>query len=85
MVIFLVELNDTQREFQEVARKFAREEIVPVAAYHDETGEYPIELVKKAWSLGLMNIHIPEHCGKCAKCAPLHIFVTHSIYRVFIN
>ncbi|XP_068916630.1 medium-chain specific acyl-CoA dehydrogenase, mitochondrial-like [Tenebrio molitor] len=57
------ELNDTQKEIQAVARKFTREEIVPAAAYHDKTGEYPKALIKKAWSLGLMNGHIPEHCG----------------------
>ncbi|XP_063915004.1 medium-chain specific acyl-CoA dehydrogenase, mitochondrial-like isoform X2 [Zophobas morio] len=56
-------LNDTQREFQAVARKFAREEIVPVAAQFDKTGEYPYELIKKAWSLGLTNGHIPENIG----------------------
>lgn len=49
---------------QELARKFAREEIIPVAAHYDKTGEYPWELVKKAWSLGLTNGHIPQHCGK---------------------
>jgi len=30
-----------------MARKFAREEIAPVAAHHDRTGEYPWALVKK--------------------------------------
>lgn len=57
------ELNDTQREFQELARKFTREEIIPVAAEHDRTGKFPWEVVKKAHSLGLMNSHIPTHCG----------------------
>lgn len=63
-VCFFVELNDTQKEFQAVARKFAREEILPAAAYYDKRNEYPTDLVKKAWGLGLMNGHIPEHCGK---------------------
>lgn len=48
---------------QDVARKFAREEIIPVAAEHDKTGKYPWDLVKKAWNIGLLNKHIPEHCG----------------------
>lgn len=56
-------LTDEQKEFQAVARKFAREEIAPVAAHHDKTGEYPWDLVKKAWSLGLINNHIPEAYG----------------------
>lgn len=48
---------------QGVARKFAREEIIPVAAHHDKTGEYPWDLVKKAWALGLINQHIPADIG----------------------
>lgn len=56
-------LTETQREFQEVARKFARDEIIPVAAHHDRTGEYPWDMIKKSWELGLLNVHIPEHLG----------------------
>lgn len=49
--------------FFQVARKFAKEEIIPVAAHHDRTGEYPWDLVKKAWALGLINQHIPADVG----------------------
>ena len=34
-------LSDEQKSMQEMVRKFAREEIVPVAAEHDATGKYP--------------------------------------------
>lgn len=57
------ELTDEQKEYQALARKFAREEIIPAARYHDETGEYPMEIMKKAWKLGLMNHGIPEKYG----------------------
>ncbi|XP_020775522.1 medium-chain specific acyl-CoA dehydrogenase, mitochondrial [Boleophthalmus pectinirostris] len=57
------ELSDQQKEFQELARKFAREEIVPAAAEYDRTGEYPFPVIKKAWELGLVNGHIPEEYG----------------------
>lgn len=33
------ELTEQQKEFQELARRFAREEIVPVAAAYDKSGE----------------------------------------------
>ncbi|OFZ06222.1 MAG: acyl-CoA dehydrogenase [Bdellovibrionales bacterium GWC1_52_8] len=56
-------LSDEQKQLQELARKFAKEEIIPKAAHHDETGEYPFEIVKKAWELGLINTHVPESCG----------------------
>ena len=52
-------LSDEQREVQATARKFAREEIAPVAAHHDKTGEYPWDTYKKAWALGLVNNSIP--------------------------
>ncbi|XP_073500022.1 medium-chain specific acyl-CoA dehydrogenase, mitochondrial isoform X3 [Phyllobates terribilis] len=60
---FNFELSEQQREFQATARKFAREEVIPVASHYDKTGEYPVPLIKRAWELGLMNAHIPESCG----------------------
>lgn len=57
------ELSDEQKEFQEVARKFTREEIIPVASKYDKTGEYPTDIVKKAHSIGLLNTHIPSEVG----------------------
>ncbi|KAI0231235.1 Medium-chain specific acyl-CoA dehydrogenase, mitochondrial [Lamellibrachia satsuma] len=57
------ELSDEQKEMQLLARKFAREEIIPVAAHHDHTGEYPWDILKKAWGLGLMNTHISQEYG----------------------
>uniref|UniRef100_A0A672MDC7 Medium-chain specific acyl-CoA dehydrogenase, mitochondrial n=1 Tax=Sinocyclocheilus grahami TaxID=75366 RepID=A0A672MDC7_SINGR len=60
---FSFELTDQQKEFQEVARKFAREEIVPAAPSYDRSGEYPFPLIKRAWELGLINGHIPEDFG----------------------
>lgn len=57
------ELTDDQKAFQDLARKFAAEEIIPVAADFDRTGEYPHDIFQKAWELGLVNPHIPESCG----------------------
>lgn len=59
----MLDLSDTQREMQDLARKFVKEEIIPVAAEYDRTGKYPWDIIKKAWSLGLLNKHIPQHCG----------------------
>ncbi|XP_055686471.1 medium-chain specific acyl-CoA dehydrogenase, mitochondrial [Lutzomyia longipalpis] len=57
------QLSELQNDFQQAARKFAREEIIPVAAHHDRTGEYPWDIIKKAHSMGLMNLHIPKSVG----------------------
>ncbi len=56
-------LNEDQVQLQDLARKFAKEEMIPKAAHHDKTGEYPLEIAKKAWELGLMNTHVPADFG----------------------
>ncbi|KAK6629120.1 hypothetical protein RUM43_002937 [Polyplax serrata] len=56
-------LNESQQQFQELARKFGREEIIPKASHYDKTGEFPWDLFKKAHSLGLLNTGIPEELG----------------------
>ncbi|XP_026758953.1 probable medium-chain specific acyl-CoA dehydrogenase, mitochondrial isoform X3 [Galleria mellonella] len=60
---YCFELSDEQKALQELARKFTREEIIPAAAQYDKSGEYPWPILKKAWELGLMNGHVPVHCG----------------------
>lgn len=57
------ELSDEQQELQRLARDFTAKEITPKAAHHDETGDFPREIAKKAWDLGLMNTHIPQEYG----------------------
>lgn len=57
------ELSDEQKEYKDLARKFCREEIVPNAPHYDKTGEYPWDIIKKAHSLGLINMHIPKEQG----------------------
>lgn len=57
------ELTDDQLAFQKLAREFAAREIAPKAAHHDETGEFPWDICKKAWETGLMNTHIPAEYG----------------------
>jgi acyl-CoA dehydrogenase len=56
-------LNEEQRQLQQLARDFSKNEIAPKSRHHDETAEYPWEILKKAWEVGLMNPHIPEEYG----------------------
>jgi len=60
---FHFELSQEQKEIQAMARKFAREEILPKAAEYDKTGQYPTDLIKKAWELGLVNGTVPQKYG----------------------
>jgi acyl-CoA dehydrogenase len=56
-------LSEDQLAYQTLARDFALNEIIPVAAEYDRSMEYPVPLLKKAWEAGLMNTHIPEAYG----------------------
>ncbi|KAH9360092.1 hypothetical protein HPB48_014619 [Haemaphysalis longicornis] len=60
---YCFELSEEQKEYQNLARKFAREEVLPKAAHHDRTGEFPWDIVKKAFDVGLMNLGIPVQYG----------------------
>ena len=57
------ELTGEQQQLRDLAHEFAENEIVPRSAHHDQTGEFPLEICRKAWELGLMNTHVPEACG----------------------
>jgi len=56
-------LSDEQLAVQETARRFAREEIAPVAAAYDQSGEFPRAIIRRAWELGLASTAIPAEYG----------------------
>jgi acyl-CoA dehydrogenase len=56
-------LSDEQLALQETARRFAREEIAPVAAEFDRSNSFPREIIQKAWELGLSSTAIPVEYG----------------------
>ena len=56
-------LTPEHEMIRQTARDFAQREIVPVAAHHDETGEFPSKTVHKMGGLGLMGIEVPEAYG----------------------
>ncbi|CAG2106743.1 unnamed protein product, partial [Medioppia subpectinata] len=56
-------LTSEQKSLEDLAEKFAKEEIIPVAAHYDQTGDFPWDLVKKAQALGLRNLGVPTEYG----------------------
>ncbi len=56
-------LTEEQQALRDLAHDFAEKVIRPVAAHHDQTGEYPYDVLRQAHELGLMNTHIPEEYG----------------------
>jgi acyl-CoA dehydrogenase len=58
-----LELSDDLQMLQNLARDFARKEIIPMAEHYDRTGEWPWDLFKRALKVGLVNLNIPEEYG----------------------
>jgi acyl-CoA dehydrogenase len=56
-------LSEEQLEIQARARRFAQEEILPIAAEYDRKGEVPPGIAGKAKAAGLMNVTIPREYG----------------------
>lgn len=57
------ELSSDQKMMQDLARDFARKEIMPRAEQYDRSGEWPWDIFKKARAAGLVNLNIPEEYG----------------------
>lgn len=57
------DLTEEQQMIQSAARDFAQNEIAPVAADFDQSGEFPLSNIQKMGELGLMGIEVPEEYG----------------------
>src|SRR3990172_8544628 len=56
-------LSEEHEMLRNAAREFAQNEIVPIAAEHDESGEFPLDTIRKMGKMGLMGIEVPEEYG----------------------
>ncbi|MCK6452112.1 MAG: isobutyryl-CoA dehydrogenase [Alphaproteobacteria bacterium] len=56
-------LDDDQRAFQETARAFAQEHMLPHAARWDEEQIFPVEALRAAAALGFAGIYVREDVG----------------------
>lgn len=59
----LFPLTDEHKMIRQAARDFAQNEIAPIAAEFDETGEFPLKTVQKMGEMGFMGIEVPEEYG----------------------
>ncbi len=56
-------LTDEQQQLREEVRRFAENEIAPVAREYDTDEKYPHEIIDKAAEMGLLGPHIPIDYG----------------------
>lgn len=58
-----LELSDEHLMIRQAARDFAQNEIAPIAAEFDESGDFPLETIRKMGQMGFMGIEVPEAYG----------------------
>lgn len=56
-------LTETQQMIMDTARRFAEQELAPIAAKIDKSGEFPTAQVKKLADLGFLGIAVDEEWG----------------------
>ena len=80
-----LDLTEEQRMIRDTARDFAQNEIVPVAAHFDETGEFPRETIRKMGALGLMGIEVPEEYGGAALDTLAYVLAMEEIAKADVS
>lgn len=58
-----LELSPEHEMIQQVAREFAQNEIAPIAAEFDESGDFPMQTIRKMGEMGFMGIEVSEDYG----------------------
>ena len=56
-------LTDEQQAIQDMARRFAADELAPHAAQWDEKSHFPVDVIKKSAELGLAGIYTRDDVG----------------------
>jgi alkylation response protein AidB-like acyl-CoA dehydrogenase len=76
------DLSEEQKMIQETIRKFAKEEIAPVASENDKKGHFPREIFNKMAKLGFAGTPIPEEYGGAGFDYISHAIVAEELGRV---
>ena len=73
------ELTPEQKALVEETRSFTRERIIPIAGEADRTHEFPMDVYKEAWELGLVGPNIPEEFGGAGMGEVDHVLLTEEL------
>ena len=76
-----LQLGDEHRMIRDMARDFAQKEIAPIAAEHDESGEFPFATVAKMGAQGFMGIEVPAEYGGAGMDALAYVLALEEISK----
>jgi acyl-CoA dehydrogenase len=61
--MYTFDLTEEQKAIRDTARSFVRDKVIPVAGELDERAEFPLEICREAFELGLMNAELEPEFG----------------------
>lgn len=74
--------SDEHRMLRATVADFARREVEPRAAHHDQLGTLDVALFRRLGDLGLLGITIPEEVGGAGMDAVAAVIVHHELSKV---
>ena len=74
--------GDQHLQVREMVRRFAREEVAPIAAKYDASAKFPWESIRKMSELGLLGIPWPEELGGAGLDLISYMIVIHELAKV---
>ncbi len=78
----LFPLSPEHKMIRDAAREFARNEIAPIAAQYDESGEFPHSTIQKMGEMGFMGIEVPEEYGGAGLDTLAYVLALEEISKV---
>ncbi|UPW00562.1 acyl-CoA dehydrogenase family protein [Halorussus gelatinilyticus] len=75
-------LSEEQKQIREEVRRFAENEIAPVAKEYDVEEKYPHEVMDKAAEMGLLGAHIPLEYGGAGYSNLESALITEELFAV---
>jgi len=77
----LFPFTDEHEMIRQAARDFAQNEIAPIAAEFDETGEFPMKTIIQMGEMGFMGIEVPEDYGGAGMDTLAYVFALEEISK----
>ncbi|HZD58580.1 MAG TPA: acyl-CoA dehydrogenase family protein, partial [Anaerolineales bacterium] len=74
-------LTEEHEMIRQAARDFAQNEIAPIAAEFDESGEFPTKTIQKMGEMGFMGIEVPEEYGGAGMDTLAYVLALEEISR----
>jgi alkylation response protein AidB-like acyl-CoA dehydrogenase len=74
--------SEQHHQVREMVRQFARDDVAPVAAKHDQDATFPWENIRKMGELGLMGIPWPEELGGAGLDVISYMIVINELAKV---